>query len=91
MRGASVGHSTCPSYAQLSPDFAERFQTPCVLGRAAALTENVEIPVIGADFEEQIAGTIPLIEDLFNAVDAFAQVKAHGTFVCLPSRITINP
>jgi len=55
------------------------------------LTENVEVAVISPDFEKQIAGAIPLVDDFFDTIGLFAQVKAHRTFVSFASRVAFDP
>jgi hypothetical protein len=47
-------------------DFTKRLQTPRIFGRGLVPTENVEVAVVSADFEEQIVGAIPLVDDFFN-------------------------
>lgn len=49
-------------------DLAKRLQTPSVFGPGFVPTKHVEIAVIGADLEEQVAGDVPLVDDFFNKV-----------------------
>jgi hypothetical protein len=45
------------------------------------------------NFEEQVAGAgaVPPVDDFFHKVDPFAQAKANGTLVRLPSRMAFDP
>ncbi len=60
-----------------------------VWGRSFA-PQNIEIPIIGLDFEEEVFGTVPLIDYFFHEVLVFAHTKTDRPFTLLVTGIAVD-
>jgi hypothetical protein len=54
------------------------------------MTENVEVAVVGANLEEDVLWTVPLIDYFLDKVFAMIQSKANWPFVALAARVAVN-
>jgi beta-phosphoglucomutase-like phosphatase (HAD superfamily) len=54
------------------------------------MTENVEVAVIGSQFEEDVFRAVPLVEYFLDKIFAPTHLKANWPFVCLAACITLN-
>jgi len=54
------------------------------------MPENIKIAVIRSQLEEDVFGSVPLIEHFLDKIFAFTQLKANRPFVCFTARITLN-
>jgi len=54
------------------------------------MTENVEVAVVGANLEEDVLWTVPLVDYFLHKIFAMIQSKANWLFVPLPARVALN-
>jgi hypothetical protein len=54
------------------------------------MTDNVNVAVVGAELEEDVLWTVPLVDDFLYVIFAIAQLKANWPFVALPAGIAVN-
>lgn len=63
---------------------------PAVFRRRESVSEDVQIAVIGANFEVGIVGAVPLIQHLFDEVVAIAKAEADRSFVGLLAGVAFD-
>jgi hypothetical protein len=54
------------------------------------MTENVEVAVVGANFEEGMLGSVPLIDYFLDKIFAMIQSKAEWPLVALAARVALD-
>jgi hypothetical protein len=54
------------------------------------MTDNVDVAVIGAELEENVLWTVPLVDYFLYEIFASTQLKANRPFVALPAGIAVN-
>jgi hypothetical protein len=69
---------------------SKRYQIPRRIRRRRSLPQNIEIAVIGAQFEKDLLRPEPLVEHLVNHVLAVIDAKTNWSLVCLSSRVAID-
>jgi hypothetical protein len=70
-----------PARLKLRPQ--KRLERPDIT--VGAVSKNVDVVIVGAQFEECIVRAVPLIDDLLHNVFTPIEFEAHGTLVCLHS------
>src|SRR5215469_8212575 len=53
------------------------------------MPDDVDVAVVGAELEEDLSWTVPLIDDFLDEIFAIAQLKAHWPFVALPACVAV--
>jgi hypothetical protein len=61
-----------------------------LVGRGVA-SEDMEIPIIGAHFEERIIGAIRQVEYFLNHVVGFAKLEADRSLIRLSAGVAFHP
>src|SRR5215471_11420348 len=69
---------------------AEGNELPFSFGYGCVMTEDVEVAVVGANLEEDVFWTVPLVDDFLHKVFAMTHAKANWPFVPGPARIALN-
>jgi hypothetical protein len=54
------------------------------------MTEDVEVVVVGTNFEKNVLWTVPLVDSFLHNVFAMIHAKPNWPFVPLPARIALN-
>jgi hypothetical protein len=54
------------------------------------MTENVDIAVVGTEFEEDVFWTVPLVDYFLYDIFAITQSKANWPFLALAPRVAVN-
>jgi hypothetical protein len=60
---------------------------PKAIWRRCLPAQDIEITVIGADFEKEILRAVPLVEEFLDQIFVSVQPKANRSFVRYPSGI----
>src|SRR5215471_5604154 len=54
------------------------------------MPDDIDVAVVGAELEEDLSWTVPLIDDFLDEIFAIAQLKAHWPFVALPACVAVH-
>ena len=54
------------------------------------MSKNVQVSVVGPDFEEMVVRAVPLIDDFLHEVLMFAKPKADGALVRLLAGVALH-
>jgi len=69
----------------------EGFQSPNGHIFSPTIAQDIKVVVIGSDSKIAVAGTVPLVCDLFNFKAPIPQKKAQGALIGLIAGMTFNP
>jgi len=53
-------------------------------------TQNIEVPIVGADLVEDFVRAVPLIQNFLDQVFTVPELKSHRSLIRLPASIALH-